>query len=419
MLHRCDLVSTLFACIAAYRAIPAVLNASLSVLRALAESDKRFGARLLRSARLFGALEELACSALAPSILPATPLRPQPASPATASTSLRLFFFESHAQSAFCSSLHVLALLEALARHSRGNASRLAASRVLPAVKQWVLALGAPSSALAASSEANAVLEGALSVWRAVVMYGEDVESVDPFFPQLLRIAQFAMPAPRSLVWSFFEASVLAKRAASSAYFVDFCNTLVQLVSELLARRRTPALVRAAAVHFVASYVETVNEAGEQWTAALPLWDSLQRQIFQLGFGLLRFEEGPADLMMDGEDEGETPSMQSETPSKQSETPSTSTCGETFNPKNETTSNLSETNSTSIHSSNHSETPIKEKETPSSPKETPSAREGGLLPAGQGLSEFDSVFALQQAVESEWRALAALPNAGLRASSHA
>ena len=81
MLEKCDLVSTLFAVIAEYRAIPAVLNPALSMLRVLVENDKRFSEQILRSDSFYASLEQLAATLLDPSILPVSPLRPQPVDP--------------------------------------------------------------------------------------------------------------------------------------------------------------------------------------------------------------------------------------------------------------------------------------------------------------------------------------------------
>ena len=358
MLDQCDLLSTLFACLADYRDIPAVVNPLLSVLRVLVENDKRFSERLLRSDSFYSSIETLGSQVLNPSILPASPLRPQPTAPTASSSSLRLFYFENHAQTAFCTSLHFLLLLEALVRHSRENATHLFHSSLLPALKQWLLFFDGSYNASLHNCELNAVLEGVLSVWRLFLMYGIDVESVDPFLPHLLRICQFALPPAQSLVWSFFEVSVLSKRTVSSEYFVDFCNTLVQLVIELHQRSATPSIVRAAATHFIASYVEAVNEARETWEASEELMDSLQNQILQLGYILLHTESEEKNTTIN-----ETPSV--------------------------------------------NETPSINNETPSINNETPSS---------SSVSPFDELFASQRSVESEWRERSNQPNVPVRPS---
>ena len=419
MLEKCDLVSTLFAVLAEYRAIPAVLNPALSMLRVLVENDKRFSERILRSDSFYASLEQLAATLLDPSILPVSPLRPQPVDPMHSSTSLRLFFFDCHAQTAFCSSLHFLSLLEALVRHSRGNATHLFHSSLLPQLKQWLLFFDGSSAVSTHSCELNAVLEGVLSVWRLFVMYGIDLESVDPFLPQLLRISQFALPAPQSLAWSFLEASVRAKRGVSSEYFVDFCNTLVQLVVERQRQSDTPCVVRAAAMHFIASYVEVVNEERETWEDAEELMDSLQKQVLQLGFIALHAEDnGDNGNNGDNGDNGDTEDSQGkndETPTDYDETPTN--LNETPTNLNETPTNLNET-PTNLNETptNHDETPTNLNETPTNHDETPTNHNETPLLGGVASPRdcsFDAVFSAQRAVASEWRARSRLPNVPL------
>ena len=277
MLFASHVLDTLFSCLSEFEEIPAVVNTTLRLLRVLVESDSRFSSAFFSSDSLVTQFNNYCTSRLTPSPFPAFPSSVPP------SPSLRLFFFLNYPQSSLCSLLHLLLFIEALLRQSRDNAIHLLHSPLLPSLKQWLLL--DPSSFPA--EQLNVVLEGVLSVWRLVLLYGLDLESIDPFLPSLLRIAQFAAPSVRTLVWSFFEITVVSKKDVSSTYFVDFCNTLIQLVTELLSNDETPLGVQTAAIHFVASYVAVVNEVREQWEASEELLESLQKQVLQLGYVLV------------------------------------------------------------------------------------------------------------------------------------
>ena len=129
------------------------------------------------------------------------------------------------------------------------------------------------------------MIEGVLSCWRLCLLYGLDADSIDPFLPALLRAVQFAQPGNQVLAWSLLEISVRTKSTTTARYFVEFCNTLVLLAAEQARVAAKP--VRTAVTHFLASYVEVVNEQTEQGEVGEDVLESLRLQILQLGYAAM------------------------------------------------------------------------------------------------------------------------------------
>ena len=295
MLYEAGILHQLFQCIVQFSMHPPVITAAWSLLRVLIESDKRFGEAIIDSHAFFTQIEQSARQLLNPSFLDDSY-----AIPSSPSLSYRLTAITHYPDSNLSETLHFLTAVEALVRHSRKNASNIARSAVLPAMKQWFSLYltsyipTAPTAPTAPSLVTEAVIEGVLSCWRLCLLYGLDVESIDPFFPALLRVVQFAQPANQILAWSLLEISVRTKSTTTSRYFIEFCNTLVLLAVEQGKAAAPP--VRTAVTHFLASYVEVVNDQAEQAEQAEQadnvdqsdeVTESLRSQVLQLGYAAM------------------------------------------------------------------------------------------------------------------------------------
>lgn len=279
MLKEAGILELLFGVLQRFSAIPTVLCPAVRFIQLLVESDGRFAAELLDSPALFAALESLATRQLdlaahfaAPALEPA---------PDSAEPSLRAFYLRHHAQSAVAATLQTLLLLEAVSRGSRRGARVVSRSRVLPATQQWLLV-----AREATRPQLQALEEAALSLWRLLLLFGLDLAALDPFLPAIVHVAQFHAVGCRVLAWSLLEQTLGAKRDVTPKYFADFSNTLLLLALELLKQEDAPMPVFAAVAHFLASYVEVLNDARESWESSDSA-EGFENQVLQLGFHLL------------------------------------------------------------------------------------------------------------------------------------
>lgn len=318
MLYEANVLPQLFTCLTQFSMHPAVVTAAWSLLRVLIESDKRFGDAIIDSHAFFTQMEQSARHLLNPAFVDGS-------YPVSASTGLsyRIAAMTRYPDSTLSEALHFLAAVEALVRHSRKNASNIVRSAVLPAMKQWftvylTVPSDTPSNTPSNTSDntpsntphntsdntpdntsdntphntptptsllTEAMIEGVLSCWRLCLLYGLDADSIDPFLPALLRAVQFAQPGNQVLAWSLLEISVRTKSTTTARYFVEFCNTLVLLAAEQARVAAKP--VRTAVTHFLASYVEVVNEQAEQGEVGEDVLESLRSQVLQLGYAAM------------------------------------------------------------------------------------------------------------------------------------
>lgn len=293
----CNLVQFIFQCIKEFDHYPSIVNPCLNLLRILVESDKRFSDVIINETSLFVQMEKLLCEFLSPSILPSSPLAPQPTDE---NLSLRLFFLMNHSQSSFSTTLYALLFMESFCRHNRRNAMNLYRSKVFSVLKEWLLFFEEDHSDRFTNSELNAVMEGVLSVWRIFLNYGLDEDGIDPFLPHLLRLSQFSCVGNRVLVWEILEISILHKKNVSAEYFIDFNNSMILLIVELFKLENLPQSIEAAMIHYFATYIEVVNESMERWVdegITDSVLQSIQTQIVQLGYNILHlFQNLPSSL---------------------------------------------------------------------------------------------------------------------------
>ena len=287
MLKEAGILERLFAVLRRFSEIPTVLIPAVRVIQLLVESDGRFAAQLLDSAALFGALETLASRQLDPAAHFAAPaLEPAPDPADSAVQSLRAFYLRRHAQSDVTAALQTLLLLEALSRGSRRGALRVLRSSAFPAVQQWLLVAKEVKR-----PQEMALEEAALNLWRLPLLYGLGLPALDPFLPAVVHIAQFHAPACRSLAWSLLELALAAKRGVTPAYFTGFANTLLLLAVETLNCADAPTTLLAPVAHFLATYLETLNDARESWESgdSADSWNpaDFETQVLQLGSHLL------------------------------------------------------------------------------------------------------------------------------------
>lgn len=303
MLSEAGILTQLFACVASFSAYPTVVASAFSVLRVLVESDKRFGEAIIDSHVFYSQIEKWAKQFVDPSTLCSCVEKEPP----SGEHSLRLYILTHAPSSPVSVAVQLMLVIEALVRHSRKNASNMVRSAALPALKQWLSfytgEVGKVNDANEVNKEGNTgkvndtpshscvvdcILEGVLSCWRLCLLYGLDCESLDPFLPALVRISQFSRECNQILTWSLLEISVRTKSSTSCRYFVEYCNTLVMLAVEQLKRKETPRAVHTAVVHFLASYVEVVNDGFEAWEAEESVVESLRSQILQFGYELMQ-----------------------------------------------------------------------------------------------------------------------------------
>ena len=303
MLSEAGILTQLFACVASFSAYPTVVASAFSVLRVLVESDKRFGEAIIDSHVFYSQIEKWAKQFVDPSTLCSCVEKEPP----SGEHSLRLYILTHAPSSPVSVAVQLMLVIEALVRHSRKNASNMVRSAALPALKQWLSfytgevgkvndanevnkegSTGKVNDTPAHSCVVDCILEGVLSCWRLCLLYGLDCESLDPFLPALVRISQFSRECNQILTWSLLEISVRTKSSTSCRYFVEYCNTLVMLAVEQLKRKETPRAVHTAVVHFLASYVEVVNDGFEAWEAEESVVESLRSQILQFGYELMQ-----------------------------------------------------------------------------------------------------------------------------------
>ena len=315
MLSEAGILTQLFACVASFSAYPTVVASAFSVLRVLVESDKRFGEAIIDSHVFYSQIEKWAKQFVDPSTLCSCVEKEPP----SGEHSLRLYILTHAPSSPVSVAVQLMLVIEALVRHSRKNASNMVRSAALPALKQWLSfytgevgkvndanevnnasevndanevnkegSTGKVNDTPSHSCVVDCILEGVLSCWRLCLLYGLDCESLDPFLPALVRISQFSRECNQILTWSLLEISVRTKSSTSCRYFVEYCNTLVMLVVEQLKRKETPRAVHTAVVHFLASYVEVVNDGFEAWEAEESVVESLRSQILQFGYELMQ-----------------------------------------------------------------------------------------------------------------------------------
>ena len=303
MLSEAGILTQLFACVASFSAYPTVVASAFSVLRVLVESDKRFGEAIIDSHVFYSQIEKWAKQFVDPSTLCSCVEKEPP----SGEHSLRLYILTHAPSSPVSVAVQLMLVIEALVRHSRKNASNMVRSAALPALKQWLSfytgevgkvndanevnkegSTGKVNDTPSHSCVVDCILEGVLSCWRLCLLYGLDCESLDPFLPALVRISQFSRECNQILTWSLLEISVRTKSSTSCRYFVEYCNTLVMLAVEQLKRKETPRAVHTAVVHFLASYVEVVNDGFEAWEAEESVVESLRSQILQFGYELMQ-----------------------------------------------------------------------------------------------------------------------------------
>lgn len=303
MLSEAGILTQLFACVASFSAYPTVVASAFSVLRVLVESDKRFGEAIIDSHVFYSQIEKWAKQFVDPSTLCSCVEKEPP----SGERSLRLYILTHAPSSPVSVAVQLMLVIEALVRHSRKNASNMVRSAALPALKQWLSfytgevgkvndanevnkegSTGKVNDTPSHSCVVDCILEGVLSCWRLCLLYGLDCESLDPFLPALVRISQFSRECNQILTWSLLEISVRTKSSTSCRYFVEYCNTLVMLAVEQLKRKETPRAVHTAVVHFLASYVEVVNDGFEAWEAEESVVESLRSQILQFGYELMQ-----------------------------------------------------------------------------------------------------------------------------------
>ena len=303
MLSEAGILTQLFACVASFSAYPTVVASAFSVLRVLVESDKRFGEAIIDSHVFYSQIEKWAKQFVDPSTLCSCVEK----EPHSGEHSLRLYILTHAPSSPVSVAVQLMLVIEALVRHSRKNASNMVRSAALPALKQWLSfytgevgkvndanevnkegSTGKVNDTPSHSCVVDCILEGVLSCWRLCLLYGLDCESLDPFLPALVRISQFSRECNQILTWSLLEISVRTKSSTSCRYFVEYCNTLVMLAVEQLKRKETPRAVHTAVVHFLASYVEVVNDGFEAWEAEESVVESLRSQILQFGYELMQ-----------------------------------------------------------------------------------------------------------------------------------
>ena len=303
MLSEAGILTQLFACVASFSAYPTVVASAFSVLRVLVESDKRFGEAIIDSHVFYSQIEKWAKQFVDPSTLCSCVEKEPP----SGERSLRLYILTHAPSSPVSVAVQLMLVIEALVRHSRKNASNMVRSAALPALKQWLSfytgevgkvndanevnkegSTGKVNDTPSHSCVVDCILEGVLSCWRLCLLYGLDCESLDPFLPALVRISQFSRECNQILTWSLLEISVRTKSSTSCRYFVEYCNTLVMLAVEQLKRKETPRAVHTAVVHFLASYVEAVNDGFEAWEAEESVVESLRSQILQFGYELMQ-----------------------------------------------------------------------------------------------------------------------------------
>ena len=303
MLSEAGILTQLFACVASFSAYPTVVASAFSVLRVLVESDKRFGEAIIDSHVFYSQIEKWAKQFVDPSTLCSCVEKEPP----SGEHSLRLYILTHAPSSPVSVAVQLMLVIEALVRHSRKNASNMVRSAALPALKQWLSfytgevgkvndanevnkegSTGKVNDTPSHSCVVDCILEGVLSCWRLCLLYGLDCESLDPFLPALVRISQFSRECNQILTWSLLEISVRTKSSTSCRYFVEYCNTLVMLAVEQLKRKETPRAVHTAVVHFLASYVEVVNDGFEAWETEESVVESLRSQILQFGYELMQ-----------------------------------------------------------------------------------------------------------------------------------
>ena len=303
MLSEAGILTQLFACVASFSAYPTVVASAFSVLRVLVESDKRFGEAIIDSHVFYSQIEKWAKQFVDPSTLCSCVEKEPP----SGEHSLRLYILTHAPSSPVSVAVQLMLVIEALVRHSRKNASNMVRSAALPALKQWLSfytgevgkvndanevnkegSTGKVNDTPSHSCVVDCILEGVLSCWRLCLLYGLDCESLDSFLPALVRISQFSRECNQILTWSLLEISVRTKSSTSCRYFVEYCNTLVMLAVEQLKRKETPRAVHTAVVHFLASYVEVVNDGFEAWEAEESVVESLRSQILQFGYELMQ-----------------------------------------------------------------------------------------------------------------------------------
>lgn len=303
MLSEAGILTQLFACVVSFSAYPAVVASAFSVLRVLVESDKRFGEAIIDSHVFYSQIEKWAKQFVDPSTICSCVEKEPP----SGEHSLRLYMLTHAPSSPVSVAVQLMLVIETLVRHSRKNASNMVRSAALPALKQWLSFYTSEVVGMRSTSEVvgesdagevtdtpsqscvvDCILEGVLSCWRLCLLYGLDCESLDPFLPALVRVSQFSRECNQILTWSLLEISVRTKSSTSCRYFVEYCNTLMMLAVEQLKRKETLRCVHTAVVHFLASYVEVVNDGFEAWEAEESVVESLRSQILQFGYELMQ-----------------------------------------------------------------------------------------------------------------------------------